>query len=285
MDPLLSRSVTVVTIRPGALALALGAMLVLAGCGEEGRSTPAGRPPDPLAEVEQAGRSTFAQEILTIRIEASSPHGSFAGSGRIEPRRGRSRFVVEESEPELVGGSTILGVDGEGYETTFSESRSTLFEEGVNHHSGRPCWFNPHAPAGYSAETISVEEATRVLGSIMESLPRETRSAKPATGRAGHEPQDVYDVRLAGSASKPRNDFEETKRRVWGDRALLDKLAGPLRIEIGEAGTIDAIELELEDYRSGGYPSRRVKSVRIRAELDPGGSPLRLKAPNCLAME
>lgn len=261
-----------------AIALAIG------GCSEQERPGPDAPAPDPPAAVEDAGRSTFSENALAVRLRASSPGGGYVVAGLIEPGSGRSRVERESSDRGLEIPPIVIGLDGEGFEKTVSVSR-----EGFGHGQPGPCWFNPHAPVGtsYPPKTISVEEATRLLGSILESLDRETASAKVAPGDVDRGPPYAYEVRLTKSASMPRDDFHETKRRVWGDRGLLAQLAGPITVEVGDAGTVEGIALELSDYEPYAFSRSKpkIESVSIRAELSPSDDDLEIKEPSCQAIE
>lgn len=258
-----------------AVAIALG------GCGDDGHSSASHPDLSPLSEVERAGRVTFGEDVLTLRLLASSPGGDYVASGLIEPRGGRFRVEIGTHHTGAYMPSTVIGLDGEGFEGTVAESLQAF--------DGRPrrCWSNPHAPVGSSPETISVEQATRLLGAVLESLGSETESAKSATGEEGQQLPDTYEIQLASSASVPRDDFKDSKKRLWGDRALLTDLAEPLTITVGGGGTIDAIGIELGSYRPFGVfrRSHPVKSVSIRAELGQSDDALKISPPRCQAIE
>lgn len=268
-----------------ALAAVVSAVLGGPGCGRDQEGTPQRPPLDPVTAVERAGRSTFAEEPLQLRLAATSPQGGFVVAGPIQLRRGRFRVEVLDHGKGFLGlSSTVIGLDGEGVESTVSQ-----LNHGLLGSSNRRCWFNTHSPAGASETTISVEEGVRLLGSIIESLRSETRSAALAPGEGTFGAPDDYDVRLGRSAAQPRDDFKETDRRVWGDRGLLANLAGPIEVALRDDGTIAEIEVEMRSHRPYGFAGiagpGRVRRVSLRAELKPTDEALRIKQPRCLAME
>jgi hypothetical protein len=171
--------------------------------------------------------------------------------------------------------ATVVGTSGEGYETTFQVFRHGGF---IDPHRRR-CWFNPHLPVGSSHDTVSVEESVRLVGSIVESLRHELAAAAAVGG-------DAYEVRLEASATRPRDDFNDTGRRVWGDRELLTRVAGPIRVTVGGSPAIASLELRLRNYRPEaqfGHPNPERAS--IRATLAPTDRRLRLRPPRCQALE
>lgn len=269
-----------------AIAAAL-AGFALAGCGDDEATTaapPSSPPPpaNPTSAVSQAAVSTFEQPALKLSLEAGSPAldslaRSYSVRGLIEPSAGRFRV-----EPGHVSGDTrwlpdaVVGIGGEGYENTVEETSG-----GFGAGPGELCWFNPHAPAGGGfAETITMEEAVRVTGSVLESLRAEVKSADGAEG--------VYRVVLEPSASEPRDDFRDSDRRVWGDRVLLERLDGPIVVTISPAGEVERIKFEIRDYRPYYRPEgqdRTIPLTTIDAKLSPTSEELKLDPPQCQALE
>lgn len=269
--------------------LVLGLVTTLAfcasGCGgsaESGESESASA--DPLKAVRQAARASFDQKVLRVQLDASSPGAGFVASGLIEPRGGRFRVSVDADAkgaiPEDL--SNVIGFDGEGGDTTLAERGSFNRRE-----PDQRCFFNPHGPVGFFEDTISVEESMRLLGAIVESLPEETKSVSMIEGPGG---ESLFEVSLAPSASRPRNEFAETKRRVWGARGLLRDPGSPIVVAIGEDQTLESVEVELRAYGPydpyAGYPSDGpAKDVSIRADLTESDATLKLPSPSCLVME
>jgi hypothetical protein len=257
-------------MRPVSAACALLLTASLAACG----GAPA---EDPGAVVARAARATFDREPRALSLEVGSPDARWAGKGVIEPARGRFRLKASASPGVLVGPrtATVVGTSGEGYESTFQVFHGGFVTPG----SHRRCWFNPHLPVGSSHDTLSVEESTRLFGAVVESLRHEIKVAKAAGDR-------VYTVSLRQSATRPREDFHETERRVWGDRKLLTKLAGPIRVSVDESGSIASLDLRLRDYRPAAqFRSPSPVPVPVGATLAPTHHRLHLRPPNCLAME
>jgi hypothetical protein len=241
----------------------------LPGCGGEATE-------DPATVVARAARVTFDRAPRTLSLEVASPNARWTGSGPIEPARGQFRVGVEAHRGVLIGPphQTVVGTSGEGYETTFAEYRGGF----INPRSRERCWFNPHLPVGASQETLSVEESARVTGSVLESLRSEIKEA--TTGGAGQ-----YDVTLLPSATRPRDDFHDAERRVWGDRELLTMLDGPIRVSVGD-GAIRSLDLRLGDYRPESLVRRSSPlPVSIRATFSSGPPALDLNPPRCQALE
>jgi hypothetical protein len=118
----------------------------------------------------------------------------------------------------------------------------------------------------------------RLTGSIVESLRHEI-------GQATNTGADAYEVTLAPSATRPRDDFRDTERRVWGDRELLTMLDGPIRVSVGD-GAIRSLDLRLGDYRPESLVRRSGPlPVSIRATFSSGPPALDLNPPRCQALE
>jgi hypothetical protein len=251
-----------------ALALLLAASVVACD-GEDAE--------DPARAVARAARTTFDREPGALSLRVRSPDASWAASGTIELARGRFRLEARGARGVFVGPrtQTVVGTSGEGYESTFQ----ILHGGFVDPHSDRRCWFNPHLPVGSSHNTLSVEESVRLVGAIVESLRKEI-------GRAAAADDGVYAVSLKPSATRPREDFHETARRVWGDRRLLLRVTGPIRAVVGDGGRIESLDVELRGYRAGAQFRHPLPvPVSIQATLASTDRPLRLHPPGCLAME
>jgi hypothetical protein len=280
-------AVSAVAVRQGIqtpgyrLALAGFAIVAGTGCSDDSAQTePPGDalPADPLAAVSQAGAGTFAEPTLSLDLEVASRGARYEASGLIEPGEGRFRVELGEIfSPSDYRPRIVIGLDGEGYESTVEETTGGPFGDG-----GERCWFNPHAPVGSFLGTASVEESVRLTGAVLESLSEEVRSATSTADNA-------YEVALDPSAARPRDDFRESKERVWGDRNLLGQLAGPIETALSAQGAVARIALELRDYevpRGLIRPRRgRIGRVTIEATLAPTDEELVLDAPECQALE
>lgn len=270
-------------------SLVLGLVTTLAccasGCGgsaESGKSESASA--DPLEAVRQAARASFDQKVLRVQLDANSPGAGFVASGLIEPRGGRFRVSVDADAkgaiPEDL--SNVIGFDGEGGDTTLAEGGSFNRRE-----PEQRCFFNPHGPVGSFEDTISVEESMRLLGAVLESLPEETKSVSMIEGPGG---ESLFEVSLAPSASRPRDEFAETKRRIWGSRGLLRNAGSAIVVTIGEDQTLESVEVELRHY--GPYDPYAddpadglVNDVLIRADLNESDATLKVPSARCLVME
>jgi hypothetical protein len=260
-----------------ALALACLGLFAGAGCGDDPAQTEPSddaSPTDPLAAVSEAGAQTFAEPTLALDLKVASPGARYEASGLIEPGEGRFRVELGEiTSPSDYRPRIVIGLDGEGNETTVEETTGRPFAEGEER-----CWFNPHAPVGSFLGTASVEESVRLTGAVLESLGEEVRSAVPAAG-------DAYEVVLDQSATRPRDDFRESKERVWGDRNLLGQLAGPIEIALSAQGAVSRIALELRDYEPYEMIRPPIRRVTIEATLAPTDEELVLDPPECQALE
>jgi hypothetical protein len=169
----------------------------------------------------------------------------------------------------------VVGLEGEGYESTVAE--------GPLLGGSRRCWFNPHSPVGSFLGTARVEESLRLTGAVLESLGSEIRSVEAADG--------AYRVVLNDSATRPRDDFRDTEKRVWGDRDLLTQVPGPIEVALSPGGMVDEIVVELRDYEpyevelAGDERTGPVPKVTITATLAPTGEKLVVDPPECQAIE
>ena len=230
--------------------------------------------PSPENVVSTAARATFAEPTLGIRVAVRSPAGSYRVRGLVEPRRGRFRVVLSGVH-ERGAPTAVIGLGGEGFEQTVSEG--PLPGGGGD----QRCWFNPHAPVGSFLGTASVEESVRLLGATLESLRGEIARTRVPTDR-------TFSVGLRASAAKPRDDFRDTRWRVWGDRRLFRRLNGPIQVRLDKTGSrVSNIRLRLRGYKAyslseadaGGRP------VTISASLERSEKSLVLNPPNCQAIE
>lgn len=261
----------------------MAGLLLLVGCGGEDEADPA---VDPLEAVRDAAEKSNKESTLKLNLSAESVGAGFTASGLLEPTDGRFRVEVEpdRSKGELSPFEfppIVIGLDGEGIEATVAEFRNGFFP---GPYRDDRCWFNPHGPVGSTGETISVEEATRLSGAILESLSSESIAAERVESTDDGE---RYEVDLSPSASRPRDDFEMTKRRVWGDRYLLDDLAGPIEVRLSAAGTLAGIAYTLGDYRP--YETYRVGRkpgpANVGVSLAPTDREIELNKPRCQAIE
>jgi hypothetical protein len=260
--------------------LGLSALICLgvAQCGGSESQPPAAR------VVAQAARATFKPSPAGIDMKVKGPAAHLQVRGPVELATGRFRVRVWGDAPSFLkrGRSrVVLGTSGEGFETTYFVIHESLG------HRPRPerCWYNPHAPVGSNRGTISVEESVRIVGSVLESLRGEIETARES---ADEEYPGAYDVTLRPTATHPRDDFNDTKRRIWGDRTLLARLDGPIEVLVSEARRISGLALRLSGYRPtiGWVSSKRApRPVSIQAAISPTDRQLHLRDPGCLAME
>lgn len=271
-----------------AALLGTGAALLLIG-GDAGSSGDGGSEPaeDPRGVVQDAGAETFSEDTLEVILRAETFDGiAWSASGLVEPGDGRFRLTLEETPPGGLGVSKVIGLDGEGFEGTVAAMPDNFL--GGRRDFGR-CWFNPHSPVGSFDRSISVEESMRVTGSVLESLKAETATARSADGEG-------FEVRLKSSASKPRNDFDDKPRRVWGDRKLLDRVSRPIEVRTTDGGQVAGLTIPLTDYKPYKFfndrmvqgnapPDPAVPQVALEATFSPTDRGLELNPPNCQAME
>jgi hypothetical protein len=251
------------------------AIATAAGCDDESRpgSGSDATPADPLAAVSESGTRTFARPILSVSLRVASARAHYEATGLIEPKNGRFRVElgVVSSPRASVAPDVVIGVSGEGYEGTYEETTEKPFSQG-----GERCWFNPHSPVGSFLGTASVEESVRLTSAVLESLGEEVRTAASHAG-------DAYEITLDPSATHPRNDFHESKRRVWGDRNLLRQLEGPIEVVLSGPDTVAEIAFGLRDYEP--YVRETIPRVRIEATLAPTDEELVTDPPTCQALE
>ena len=173
----------------------------------------------------------------------------------------------------------VIGTDGEGFENTVG----VIAEDLPGPHGPKgPCWFNPHAPVGSFLGTVRVEESARFAGAVVESMAwREIAGAE-----AGADP-GTYLVRLRSSASYPRDDFDETQRRIWGARGLLGDLDGPIQVTVGDDGLLSSLELTIDGYRpyATAPDPRTIDESTVTVGLRETSRALELHEPACMAME
>jgi hypothetical protein len=141
---------------------------------------------------------------------------------------------------------------------------------------------NPQAPVCYFTDTISVEEALRVTGAVVESLRGEIKQVRmidPAL--------DTFEVELTPSATQPEDEFVDTPDRVWGDRWILGRLGGPIAVELTSEGALRSLDFEFGPYEP--YPllgqQHSVDHVSISARFAPADTTLALDPPACQAIE
>jgi hypothetical protein len=264
-----------------ALVLSVLAGLALTRCGSE---TNGETEREPASVVDEAARATFTPAPAAIAMKVGSRRDHYEASGLLEPASGRFRVRVRGlALPFPRGGDrVVVGTSGEGSETTYFVTHESLGKPARS----KRCWFNPHAPVGSNDPTASVEESVRLVGSVLESLRKEIHTAREL---ASEEEETVeYAVALHPSATHPRDDFDDTKRRVWGDRHLLTTLDGPIEITVSDHGTVAGLALGLRGYRpviGFGLRKRGPLPVSIQATISPTDRKLRLRQPGCLAME
>ena len=228
--------------------------------------------------MSRAGAKTLREATLSLTLDVASAGGRYETVGLIEPGDGRFRVEVGAvSPPNEYAPEHVIGLGGEGFENTVAEG--PLLENG-----SKRCWFNPHSPVGSFLGTASVEESVRLTGAVIESLGDEVRSVEAADG--------AYAVNLDDSATHPRDDFRDSEARVWGDRNLLAKLAGPIEVVLSPGeGTLDEIAVELRDYEpyevelAGDGRTGPVPKVTITATLSPTDEKLVVNPPECQAIE
>jgi hypothetical protein len=249
------------------------------GCGDSSAPGNEAQRADPTAAVSRAGKKTFREATLSLTLRVASAGGRYEAAGLIEPGDGRFRVQVGAvSPPNAYAPEHVVGLEGEGVENTVAE-----IAQGPLGNGSERCWFNPHAPVGGFLGTASVEESARVTGAVLESLGNEVRSVEPADG--------PYEVVLDESATRPRDDFHDTEKRVWGDRNLLAQLAGPIEVALSPAGTVDEIAVELRDYEpyevgfAGDERTGPIPKVTIAATLAPTDEKLVVDPPECQAIE
>ncbi|AWK71772.1 hypothetical protein CBI38_09380 [Rhodococcus oxybenzonivorans] len=216
--------------------------------------------------------------MLTLSVGAESTDARWAGEGLIALSEGRFRFEVGETQPPAeIEVGTVIGLGGEGAENTVSETVG-----GSIGAAGQRCWMNPHAPVGYFTDTISVEEALRVTGAVVESLRGEIKQARmidPAL--------DTFEVELMPSATQPEDEFVDRPDRVWGDRWILGRLGGPIAVELTGEGALRSLEFEFGPYEPYSLFGQQhsVDHVSISARFAPADTALELDPPACQAIE
>ena len=262
-----------------ALALAGGALAVGSACDDEpARSAPGDRSAaGSRTLVSEAGFRTFGEQMLSLNLDVASPGADYEAAGLIEPGEGRFSIGLRGvSSPSENRPSRVIGLGGEGFENTVEETIGG-FGQGRER-----CWFNPHAPVGSFLGTASVEESVRVIGAALESLGEEVSSARPTANRA-------YAVALDPSAARPRDDFRDRRKRVWGDRNLLGQLEGPIEIALSADGRVAEIALGLRDYEPYDAEFLRergpIPRATIMATLRPTDKKLVIDPPPCQAIE
>jgi hypothetical protein len=264
------------------IAGALAATATFAGCScseqTDSRSPPGSTETDPRATVARAARSTLSEPTSELTLRVRGGDAPWTGSGLIELAEGRFRIdATPRSGPRPVDRKeiTVVGLGGEGYENTVLETVGGLFARSTE---GRRCWFNPHSPVGFFADEISVEEAVRVTGAIVESLRGEVRRAARAGGG--------FAVVLQGSAVRPRDDFRDRPQRIWGDRKLIADLIGPIVVEVdGTRIAAVSFALRYRPPRDEVPIDRSVRRVAVDAGLKPTNAGLAIDPPACQAIE
>jgi hypothetical protein len=248
--------------------------LVIAACGvRSGTVAPQRTDPPPGDAVAAAAERTFAEPVVSLDIPVEGDEDPWTGTGMIDLSRGRFRVTAEDERDEV----TVVGLSGEGFEGTFQETVGGPFGGETE-----TCWMNPHAPVGFYADPISVEEAVRLVGAVVESLRTELASATEVG-------PGVFAVELERSAAVPADDFRDGDRRIWGDRRLLDELAAPIQVELADrriAGV--SIHLDYKPESSSWVEATtddRRREVTIRAALAPSDDELEVEPPNCQAIE
>ena len=269
--------------RFSALLACCAAALAGAGCGASSEGSAAGDSAgaDQRAIVRDAARMTLADPTSAISGRTATPRGgSFTTNGLVELAAGRFRVAVEARPAERGSGAPkqVIGLAGEGFETTVEVLRGRF---GPPRPKG-PCWFNPHAPVGSFLGTISVEESMRVVGAVVESLGEGELADAETVADAN------YAVELTRSATRPRDDFKDRARRIWGDRDLLSKLSGPITVAVDADGRLASLELTVRRYKP--YQAlrpapKRIENTSIEASLRSSDRGLRISQPNCQAIE
>lgn len=263
------------TLAASVLCVITAAMTV--GCSDD-TPTPPGGGLAPESFVGAAANDAFSAEVLTLSVGAESTDARWAGEGLIALSEGRFRFEVGETQPPAeIEVGTVIGLGGEGAENTVSETVGGSI--GV---AGQRCWMNPHAPVGYFTDTISVEEALRVTGAVVESLRGEIKQARmidPAL--------DTFEVELMPSATQPEDEFVDRPDRVWGDRWILGRLGGPIAVELTGEGALRSLEFEFGPYEPYSLFGQQhsVDHVSISARFAPADTALELDPPACQAIE
>lgn len=261
-----------------AVATLASAALLVVGCGGDEEADGPAAPMDPYDLIQAAAAERWEQKAVEIRLRASG-EGSYTYAGALEPQRGRFKVEPGEQSPAEEGfgaAETVIGLTGEGSEGTVAvvESPGPPFEKGG---LDGPCWFNPHSTVGGGMGTISVEEAARVSGAIVESLAEgEIDTVEPGGGGR-------YDVRLAESAAFPRDDFKDRPERVWGSRRLLGSPFNRTEVII-EDGRLTQVVLRIQRYNQP-YSREAIRNVRLVTKLGSPTERLDLEPPPCQAIE
>jgi hypothetical protein len=253
------------------------AATVLAACGGTGSETD-----PPAAElVREAAVETMREPVAAITL-ISTGSGSYEYQGLMALSKGQFRVGLVDAEgttPGFDAPKAVIGTDGEGYESTSAVlGRHTRALPGAQR---GPCWFNPHAPVGSLLGTLSVEEAARLSGSVVESL------GAGEIVSAGQAVNGEFSVELKSSASQPRNDFDDSKRRIWGDRKLLASVERPVVVRIAN-GRVSAIEVQIEGYEDEEFGRTELtpqRAVTLVASFEPTDDPLELHEPRCHAIQ
>ena len=246
-----------------------------AGCNGDDDATTEQPSVSPEEAVATAGAQAMDGPGVLLNLRTRSGESGWEVEGPVQ--LGRGRFSVDVLDIENDRGQnldTVIGFDGEGFETTVQETHGGLFGR-----KGGRCWFNPHAPVGSYLGTVSIEEGVRLTGAIIESLQRETASAREA--------EESIEVALRKSASKPGNDFRETKQRVWGDRASIEHIDGPIAVTLDEDGDLSEIYFELSDFRTDAGFNRRgaINHAVIKGSLRNTNEKPEIDPPGCQAIE
>lgn len=259
----------------------LGVAVLLAGCG--GGDDPV-EIADPRSAVRDSAAETLASPTSELGLVTSTDGGgTIEADGLVALSRGQFEVDVQATDPDSDYLDGVIGTNGEGFERTFAVNREGLPKSKVLPGIPGPCWFNPHAPVGSFLGTISVEESARLAGAVVESLAGdEIASVTPGDGG------DEFLVRLKRSAGQAREDLGGAVRRVWGARELLEDLGGPIQVTVGEDGTLSALEIEVESYRTFetiAPPADVVDEGSIEVRLAPTDRSLEISKPRCQAME
>lgn len=249
---------------------------MIVGCSVDEARTPPGGEVTPESRIGGAANEAFAAEVLTLSVEATSADARWAGEGLVALPDGRFRFEVGEAQPHAkfeIG--TVVGLGGEGTESTVSETGG-----GSTGSAGQRCWMNPHAPVGYFTDTISVEEALRVTGAVVESLRDEIKQVQVRT-------TGTFEVELKDSAALPEGEFVDTPDRVWGDRWILGRLDGPIEIELVDGGALRSLEFKFGPYDPYSLfgEQHSIDRVTINARFAPADAEIVLDPPACQSIE